>query len=157
MKRFLLHIVLAFVWMLMFSSFDVYTLLAGLAVASVLIAALGPTQESRRFRVNPLRLVRFAAYFVRILIIANWQVARLVLDPAMPIRPRIIRYDVTGLTPVQITTLANSITLTPGTLSVDLSPDDRLLYVHCINAPDRARAVRELDELKHRLMTEVFV
>jgi multicomponent Na+:H+ antiporter subunit E len=156
MKRFLLHIVLAVIWMLMFASFDPYTLLAGLAVSFVLIAMLGPTQESRRFRVNPLRLVRFAAYFVKILVIANWQVARLVLDPAMPIRPRIIRYDVAGLSPAQVTTLANAITLTPGTLSVDLSPDDRALYVHCINAPDRAAAVAELDELKQRLMTEVF-
>ena len=157
MRRFLLHIVLAVVWMLMFSSFDLYTLLAGLAVATALIAMIGSDRGVERFRVNPLRLVRFVAYFVRILVIANWQVARLVLDPAMPIRPRLIRYDVSGLTPMQITTLASAITLTPGTLAVDLSRDDRVLYIHCINAPDRAQAVRELDELRERLMTEVFV
>ena len=156
MKRFLLHVVLAVIWKLLFSSFDPYTLLAGFAVAFVLVEVLGPPQESRRFRVNPVRLLRFSAYFAKILVIANWQVARLVLDPAMPIRPRLIRYDVAGLTAVQITTLANAITLTPGTLAVDVSADDRALYVHCINAPDRAAAVRELDELKHRLMTEVF-
>ena len=156
MRRFLLHIVLAVVWMLMFASLDPYTLLAGLLVAAALVALRGPIDRTPSFRGNPLRLLRFAAYFVKILVIANWQVAKLVLDPAMPIHPRIIRYDVTGLTATQVTTLASSITLTPGTLAVDLSPDGQALYVHCINAPDRAAAVRELDELRARLAAEVF-
>jgi multisubunit Na+/H+ antiporter MnhE subunit len=156
MKRFLLHIVLALAWMLMFESFDPYTLLAGLVIAHLLIAMLGRPPGTQRFRANPWRWVRFAAYFVKILVIANWQVARFVLAPAMPIHPRLIRYDVTGMTAVEITAFASAITLTPGTLAVDLSADDRLLYIHCINAPDRARALRELDELRDRLMTEVF-
>ena len=156
MRRFFLHIHLAVAWMTLFQSFDPYTLIVGLLVASLLIAHLGPAEGSRQVRLNPVRLLGFALYFARILVIANWQVARLVLDPKLPIHPRLIRYDVAGLTPTQVTALANSITLTPGTLAVDLSPDDRLLYIHCINAPDREQAVRELDELKERLMTEVF-
>ena len=156
MKLFLVHIVLALFWMLMFGSFDLYTFVAGLVAGYVLLALVGRIVGSWRYPVRVLSLLRFAAYFIRILVIANWQVARLVLDPAMPIRPRIIRYDVAGLTPMQVTAFANSITLTPGTLAVDLAPDERFLYVHCINAPDREQAVRDLDELKHRLMTEVF-
>ena len=156
MKLFLIHIVLALLWMLMFGSFDLYTFTAGLVAGYVLLALVGRIIGSWRYPVRVLSVLRFAAYFIRILVIANWQVAKLVLDPAMPIHPRIIRYDVAGLTPLQITSLASSITLTPGTLAVDLSPDDSFLYIHCINAPDRERALRELDELKHRLMKEVF-
>ena len=103
------------------------------------------------------RVINFLVYFVKILVIANVQVARLVLDPKMPIHPRIIRYDVSDLTAAQITMLASSITLTPGTLAADLSPDDRFLYIHCINAADRDAAVRDLDELRSRLLRGFFL
>jgi multicomponent Na+:H+ antiporter subunit E len=155
-RLFLLHLVIALLWMLMWGAFDLQTFIAGLVVGYALLALAGRAIGGQKYPIKLWLLVRFLAYFVKILVIANWQVAKLVLNRAMPIRPRLIRYDVAGLTPIQITTLANSITLTPGTLVVDVAPDDRFLYVHCINAPDRAQAVRELDELRDRLMTEVF-
>ncbi len=167
MTQFLLHLTLAILWMLLWGSFDLYTFLAGIVVGFLLLALVGRTTgRSFAYPVRQVaalgyptrlwRLVHFAAYFVKILVIANWQVAKLVLAPSMPIHPRIVRYDVTGLTPVQITTLASAITLTPGTLSTDISADDRFLYIHCINAPDARQAVRELDDLKEHLLKGVF-
>ncbi|MDX1683104.1 MAG: Na+/H+ antiporter subunit E, partial [Phycisphaeraceae bacterium] len=103
-----------------------------------------------------LGLVRFFFYFVRILVVANLQVAREVLTPGFQMNPRIIAYPVDDLTDVQITTLASAITLTPGTLSVDVSDDGRVLYVHAMYARDRAAAFREIDQLRNRLMREVF-
>ncbi|HEV2295457.1 MAG TPA: Na+/H+ antiporter subunit E [Tepidisphaeraceae bacterium] len=175
MTQFLLHLTLALLWMLLWGSFDLYTLLAGIVVGFLLLALFarvtggaGVDGGSGRF-LEPVRqvatlgyptrlwrLICFAAYFVKILVVANWQVAKLVLAPSMPIHPRIIRYDVSGLTPAQLTTLASAITLTPGTLSADLSSGDRLLYIHCINAPDAEQAVREIDQLKDRLLKGVF-
>jgi multicomponent Na+:H+ antiporter subunit E len=167
MTQFLLHLTLALLWVLLWGHFDLYTFLAGVVVGFLLFALLGRT--TRGSFVYPVRqvatlgypkrvwrLVRFAVYFLRILVVANWQVARLVLSPRMPIHPRFIRYEVGDLTPVQVTTLAATITLTPGTLAADLSPDGRFLYIHCINAPDAARAAGEVDELKQHLLSEVF-
>ena len=104
----------------------------------------------------PWRIIVFAVYFLRILIKANLEVAVEVCTPGFRMTPSIIRYDVTGMTDMQITTLANAITLTPGTLSVDVSDRGRFLYVHCMYAKDREAAVRGLDELRHRLMKEIF-
>ncbi len=167
MTQFLLHLTLALLWMLLWGYFDLYTFFAGVVIGFLLLALVGRTTGgSFAYPVRQVaalgyptrlwRLIRFAVFFVKILVIANWQVAKLVLAPSMPIHPRIIRYDVSGLTPVQITTFASAITLTPGTLSADIRSDDRLLYIHCINAPDAAQAVRELDDLKERLMKGVF-
>lgn len=106
-----------------------------------------------------LRLPRAAAflfYFIRILIIANWQVAVEALRPNGRQSPRMVRYDVTGMTDLQITFLANAITLTPGTLVVDISDDRRLLYVHCMFGADREASIRELDDLRHRLLRGLF-
>lgn len=167
MTQFLLHITLALLWVLLWGAFDLYTFLVGVVVGFLLLALVGRTTGgSFAYPVRQVatlgyptrlwRLVCFTLYFVKILIIANLQVARIVLSRSMPIHPRIIRYDVTGLTPVQVTTLASAITLTPGTLAADISKGDESLYIHCLNAPDPAQAVRELDELKRRLLKGVF-
>ena len=60
------------------------------------------------------------------------------------------------MTDLQITTLANAITLTPGTLSVDVSDDNHDLYVHCMYAKNREDAVLDINELRDRIMTELF-
>jgi multisubunit Na+/H+ antiporter MnhE subunit len=168
MTGFLLHLTLALLWMLLWGHFDLYTFLAGIVLGFLLLALVGRTAGASfvypvrqvatlAYPTRLWRLICFAAYFVKILVVANWQVAKLVLAPGMPIHPRIIRYDVSDLTPVQITTLSTTITLTPGTLAADLSADDRYLYIHCINALNADDAVLEIDELKQRLLQEVFV
>lgn len=151
MTSLLLNLILAILWMLMWGAFDAPTLIAGLIIGYLVIAMI-THKYGRKLWLD----LAFAAYFLRILIIANWQVAKIVLNPRMPIAPRLIRYDVRDMTPVQITTLVNCITLTPGTLVVDISPDNRWLYIHCLTAADRAQAVRELDELRDHLLREVF-
>jgi multicomponent Na+:H+ antiporter subunit E len=71
--------------------------------------------------------------FVHELILSALKVAWLVVQPNMRIRPAIIAHPLTVTTDAQITLLANMITLTPGTLSVDVSDDRKTLYVHAID------------------------
>ena len=71
--------------------------------------------------------------FAKELILSALKVAWLAVQPRMRIRPAIIAYPLTVTTDAQITLLANMITLTPGTLSVDVSADRKTLYVHAID------------------------
>ena len=71
--------------------------------------------------------------FIRELVMSALKVAWLVVQPKLTIRPAIIAYPLTVTTDLQITLLANMITLTPGTLSVDVSDDRKWLYVHAID------------------------
>jgi multicomponent Na+:H+ antiporter subunit E len=103
------------------------------------------------------RLVRFSGYFLVILFKANIQVAIDVVTPPHFMKPRIIAYDVSDLTLVQTVTLSNAISLTPGTLSADISDDAAKLYIHCMYAEDREAAVASIDELKVNLMRDVFL
>ena len=84
--------------------------------------------------VNPIRIFWFIIYIPCLLweiIKANFDVAYRVLHPALPIRPGIVKVKTTLKTDMGQTFLANSITLTPGTLTVDIIDD--YLYVHWIN------------------------
>ena len=156
MKLFLLNILLAVLWMLMVGQFDVYALLVGFAAGYLLLALVSRATQTEGYATKAWQLVRFTGYFIYILVKANWGVAKEVLAPDPTRVPRIVRYSVAGLTEVQMTTLANAITLTPGTLVIDVSPDRQFLYVHCMFAADRAGAIRELDELRDKMMDEVF-
>ena len=150
-------------WVLMLGSTNIWTMASGFLLGFVILQGIGHAVSKPGEPVYGSyfwRLLRFTLYFIKILFEANWQVAREVITPGFSLEPRLIRYDVTGLNDVQLTSLANAITLTPGTLVVDVSDDrpdgTRLLYIHCMFAADRAAAVAALDELRDKMKAEVF-
>jgi multicomponent Na+:H+ antiporter subunit E len=91
-----------------------------------------------------MKWLRLIGLFVRELILSALQVSWLVLQPKIRIRPGIIAYPLTLTTDVQITLLANMITLTPGTLSIDVSDDRRTLYIHVLDIADRDKLVGQI-------------
>jgi len=153
---FMLNVVLAVLWMLLTGNVDIYSLLLGFILGYLAIGLLGRVVGGSSYGVKVWRLLSFAGYFLRILIVANLEVAREVVTPGFSMSPRLIRYSVKGMTPAQITTLAGAITLTPGTLSVDVDEPGESLFVHAMYARDRDAAVRQLDELRDALLREVF-
>jgi len=121
--------------------------LAGVLAAGLTAAVMREISVTRVGRwLNPVRwfwaavyLVVLAYYIVR----ANLDVAYRVLHPAMPIHPGIVKLKTRLKSDGARTLLANSVTLTPGTLSVDVRPDGSL-YIHWINVrttdPEEAAA-----------------
>lgn len=156
MRLFLFNILLAVLWMFMWGLFDIYSLAAGFLLGYLLLGTISRTMPGEAYGVKGWRLLSFSAYFLRILIKANIQVAREIITPGYQMTPRFIRYPIDGMTDFQITSFANAITLTPGTLSADVSDDKRYLYVHCMYARDRQEAVKDLDELRDRMVQELF-
>lgn len=110
--------------------------------------------------VSPVRIFWFVSYvFVLAYYImkANLDVAYRVLHPSMPIRPGIVKVKTNLKTPSAITALANSITLTPGTLTVEASAEGTL-YVHWINvkAEDIEGATKHIVERFEWFITRIF-
>lgn len=114
-------------------------------------AAAGPVTESpsgavpRRSGLSrALRLVPFTAFMIAEVVKSCLAVARITLGPIATLRPAILAVPTQGLSDAQITLLANMITLTPGTISLDTSPDKSHLYVHVMDAADPAAALRPI-------------
>lgn len=84
-------------------------------------------------------LVRYAPWLLWQIVQANLQVARLVLDPRLPIDPVVIRARTAMRRDLAVATLANSITLTPGTVTVDIDGDE--LVVHALTPETAADVV----------------
>jgi multicomponent Na+:H+ antiporter subunit E len=93
------------------------------------------------------RLLGFWAWLGREVVVSSIEVARIVLRPGMAVKPKIVEIDGSGLGPVDLALLGNSITLTPGTLTLDVY-EGRLL-VHALT-PDGAAALQE-GEMRRRV------
>jgi len=123
-------------WPIVEDRLDMQVVVAGViasAMAAVLFHEILP-REHHVF-ISPVRVFWGLVYvpvFFYYVIMANFDVVYRVLHPKMPIKPGIVKIKTSLKTPSGITALANSITLTPGTLTVDLT-DDGYLYVHWIN------------------------
>jgi len=135
-------------WLMLVNSLAPGTLLIG-ALVSLTIALLYRDGLSffTEFRWTPGAIVAglaYYAYFFRQLVRSNLRLAAIVVDPALPIEPGIIKVR-TGLeSRMGRLMLANSITLTPGTLTVEV--EGEWLYVHCVTLgeTDTESATREI-------------
>ena len=83
--------------------------------------------------------------FLKELALANYQVARLVLAPKMRLKPGFISIPLDATSDIEITSFANSITLTPGTISVYIPDDRHAIVIHAIDVGD------DLDELRRSI------
>jgi len=75
-----------------------------------------------------------------------------VLSPKHHMRPRVIAYKMKANTQAEIVLLSNLLTLTPGSLSLDVSSDQTVLYVHSIYAEDEEKAISGLQQLEDKLL-----
>ena len=102
-------------------------------------------------------VLRYVAVFLVELSTANVEVAYRVLAPSMPIDPDVVAIPLRVETDAAVATIANSITLTPGTLTMDHEPATNTLYVHAIAASDRRAVVapiRRLEDYALRIFDE---
>ncbi len=122
-------------WMLLFWSPEPSVIATGAVfaiIASALLHNIYPNNLEKAL--NPMRWVCFLIYvpfFLFYCIKANIDVMLRVINPDVPIRPGIVKIRTTLTTDMAKTFLANSITLTPGTLTIDIDGQD--LYIHWIN------------------------
>lgn len=127
---------LFFVWLLLTGSLAWDELLVGalvaVGVAMLSRHRLGVLEDLKWTPLFPLHLVSYLGVFLLALVRANFDMARRVLSPSLPINPALVEVRTTLQSDLGKLLLANSITLTPGTLTVDVL-DDRLL-IHWVDA-----------------------
>ena len=172
MGRFVVFVAAYVVWFLLILPFrlpgeaaglDAQGMLLGL-VAALLVALLVPAGRDEGAAAKCLSPARWfwALVYVPVLlyqiVVANLQVVYLVLHPEMPIRPGTVKVKTSLRSAAGLTALANSITLTPGTLTVDVAGEEGVLYVHwiAVGAEDDEGATREIVARFEPLLRRIF-
>jgi multicomponent Na+:H+ antiporter subunit E len=139
----LYNLTLTFVWVALTGSFNLLNFLFGYVVGYFLLRLSLGASSHRYFLFIP-RLLSFMMYFLTELIKANIQVAIDVVTPPFYMTPGIVAVPLAAKTDAEISLLANLITLTPGTLSLDVSDDRSVLYVHVMYLKDAETFVEEI-------------
>ncbi len=114
---------------------------------------LGPSSYFGKAR----RFLGFVLFFLWEVIRANLHVAYIVLNPRYRLRPGVVAVPLDARSDAEITLLANLITLTPGSLSIDVSADRKVLYIRTMDmGEDPARFRRGIKEGFERRLLEVM-
>lgn len=153
-----LVVILALVWAGISGSFSGLNLIFGGLIGGVAVLVLrdafaGP-RASRRIR----RMLSLALLFLYELMASAIRVAMVVVRPDLSkvVKPAIVAVPITLKTDAEITLLANMITLTPGTLSVDVSDDRSVIYVHALCMDDRDALIADIANGFEKKVREVF-
>jgi multicomponent Na+:H+ antiporter subunit E len=136
MTIFLWNILLAIAWAALTGRLTPANLLIGFGLSYLILLYVQRITGPSNYFVKVRQVIGFVLFFLWELILANLRVAHDVVTPTHHMRPGVIAIPLDAQTDVEITLLANVITLTPGTLSLDVSSDRRVLYIHAMYIDD---------------------
>lgn len=139
--------VLTFIWCGLLGGITLANLVSGFVVSYALLWLVTRGQPGHDGYFGKLpRLLGFIGYYLWELLKSNAIIAYDVLTPTHHMKPGVIGIPIKAQTDLEITVLANLITMTPGTLSLDISPDRKTLYVHAMYIRDPEALRRDIQE-----------
>lgn len=153
----LLTMTLWVVWLLLNNTVAAGHIVLGLVIA-ILVSLLSSKFRSEDVRVAaPFTLLKFFVIVLWDIVIANLTIAKLILGNCKNLKPAFIVIKLDIQTPLGISVLANTISLTPGTVSCDLSRDRRYLLVHVLHAEDVSATINEIKQRYETPLKEIFL
>lgn len=145
---------LAVAWVMLWDKISVANVLGGLLVGVVLLVVfpLRPVGDEDRLTLHPLGFVRLAAALLRQLIVSNLLVAREVVSPNAELRTGIVACRMRSSSPKLLSTVANIIALSPGTMAVDATDSPPTLYIHVLSLDDIIVVRRDVARLERQVI-----
>jgi len=136
MNGFLWNIMLSVVWTMVTGNFAPENFLLGFALGLLILFFVGPIFGSTAYVTRLVAALRLAVYFLVDLVRSNFRMAWDVVRPRLDMRPGVIAIPIDASSDAEIVMLANLVTLTPGSLSLDVSDDRNTLYLHVMDIGD---------------------
>ncbi|MCK8517103.1 Na+/H+ antiporter subunit E [Methylonatrum kenyense] len=147
------NILLAFAWIALTGNFDARGLIVGFIFGYFTLLVISRASGRRPTYVRKVpQTIGFALFYIWELIKSNIRVAVEVLTPTHTMKPGVIGLKLECQSDAAITILANLITMTPGTLSLDVSSDKKVLFIHGMYIDDEEQLRAELKDLQRRVM-----
>lgn len=139
-------------------NFEALNLIASLVIALIIIFLLKPNAQSIQLRKLPqmlFALVRYIIWLIWDLITSGIQVARLVIDPKIPIQPGVVAIPSRAQTELGEALSAHAISLTPGELVIEIG-EDGTLYTHCLDATRAKDYLVDAQRMRKDLLDKIF-
>jgi multicomponent Na+:H+ antiporter subunit E len=130
----------------------------GLLIASLVAILMRPQPRKMNLRRAPLALlalVRYVAILIVDMFLSGLQVASLVFDPRLPIKPGIIAIPSLSESELSVALSAHAITVTPGEIVIEID-DDGVMYTHCLIATESEKKSADAQRLRIQLLQNIF-
>ncbi|MEC7259139.1 MAG: Na+/H+ antiporter subunit E [Pseudomonadota bacterium] len=153
----LLTVLLTLVWLMLVNRFSWNSVIFGFFLGLLIPFVIRPYWPNMSRMRHPVKIAEYVAVVLYDIVVANITVAMLILFKRRDqLRQAWISIPLELRTPEAITTLAGTITLTPGTVSCDISDKGHYLLVHCLHAPDPDAVRDEIINRYERRLVEIF-
>ncbi|MFC3196412.1 Na+/H+ antiporter subunit E [Parapedobacter deserti] len=155
-KQFLMNLLLAFTWVALTGTLYFSNFLFGYATGFFLMWVMNRNEQDHRYFNRVPKIIGFFLYFLYQLIRANIQVAYDIVTPNFYMRPGIVKYPMNARSEIEINLLSTVISLTPGTLIIDVSEDQKVLYIHVMYLKDKEQFIQQIKDGFERRLLEIL-
>lgn len=151
----LLNVFIAVTWMFLSVSFKPSTFIVGYILGLFMLWMLRKSFSTRFYLDKVWAVIKLTLLFLKELTLSNFSVLMLIIKPKMPIRPAIFAMPTVLEKDWEITLLSSLITLTPGTIVIDISDDNKTLYIHSLDFEDIDEAIQSIQNTFEKAILEV--
>ncbi|NLW05357.1 MAG: Na+/H+ antiporter subunit E [Pseudomonadaceae bacterium] len=149
-------LLLFLVWLLMNNTLETGHIVLAAVLAFIIPLAVNRLQHPQPTIQKPLLALRYVMLVLMDIVIANMQVAVLILGPLKKMQPGFVAVPLDITQKLPITLLASTVSLTPGTVSCDVSEDHCWLYVHALNLVDEQELIASIKTRYEAPLKEIF-
>lgn len=153
---FVLNLFLALGFSMMMEQIDISGLTAGFIIGYLSLWVTQPLYGPSGYFLRVIKLIRLAASFIWLLLVSNIRVLWDIITPTDISKPAVIGVPLDAKTDFEIMLLANMVSLTPGSLTLNVSEDRTMLYVHVMFLDDIEATRREIKEKIEKRLLEVL-
>lgn len=146
-------LLLLVVWLMLNNTISLGHIILGAVLAFVIPLICAPLRIPQPKIMRPFKVISYVLVVLKDIVVANIEVALLVVGPMRNIKPGFVAVPLDLTDTFPITILASTVTMTPGTVSGELSSDRKWLYVHVLDMPEDEQEV--IDLIKHRYEARV--
>lgn len=151
-----MNLLLSFIWVALTGSMYYTNFVFGFLLGFFVLWIMNRNDIDQRYFYRVPKILSFVVYFLYQMVKANLQVAYDVMTPKYFMKPGVVRYPLNAATEFEINLLSTMISLTPGTLILDISEDKKTMYIHVMYLENPETFVRETKTGLERRLLEIL-
>ena len=151
-KQFLMNLLLSFIWAALTGSMGYSNFLFGYLLGFLILWILNKNETDQRYFYRVPKIIGFVFYFLYEMIVANLQVAYDVITPKYFFKPGIVRFPLEATTDFEINLISMFISLTPGTILLDVSEDKKSIFIHVMYLDSKEKFIARMRYSERRIL-----
>lgn len=151
-KHFLMNLLLSFIWVALTGSMYYSNFLFGYLLGFFTLWVMNKNEEDKRYFYRVPKIIGFTFYFLYEMIVANLQVAYDVITPKYFFKPGIVRFPLNASSDLEINILSMFISLTPGTIILDVSDDKKSIFIHVMYLESKEKFVARMRNSERKIL-----